>query len=232
MTLRVKIEVPADGGAPHEAEIIQVGQPPIVLAPGDAIDVTIWRGKTFEVREVAAGSKAALSAGQRELSRAINDLAGREAPTTVFKGANVGPSSLMGLKAPELSVVAEKAQLDARLLKLREFTATPAFAALDPTDRSLLQNQALVMDGYSSILCRRIERFNGRAFAEAVVESGAGAPLTALQVGLLSTATYNARLPVGPQVDKAIASARGEVDDFPLGKACDLSGEGTCEACQ
>ena len=21
-------------------------------------------------------------------------------------------------------------------------------------------------------------------------------------------------------------------DDFPLGKACDLSGEGTCEACQ
>lgn len=23
-----------------------------------------------------------------------------------------------------------------------------------------------------------------------------------------------------------------QADDFPLGKACDLSGDGTCEACQ
>jgi hypothetical protein len=33
-------------------------------------------------------------------------------------------------------------------------------------------------------------------------------------------------------LDQRIALFTPEDNDFPLGKACDLSGEGTCEACQ
>jgi hypothetical protein len=34
-------------------------------------------------------------------------------------------------------------------------------------------------------------------------------------------------------LDKIVSEALAPDDnDFPLGKACDLSGEGTCEACQ
>lgn len=38
----------------------------------------------------------------------------------------------------------------------------------------------------------------------------------------------------GEYIAAAIRSLAAEVDpdDFPLGKACDLSGEGNCEACQ
>lgn len=59
----------------------------------------------------------------------------------------------------ELRVIEEKAELDAKLLKLREFTATEKFASLDMAEQRLLQGQAVAMDGYSSILRRRIERF-------------------------------------------------------------------------
>ncbi len=34
------------------------------------------------------------------------------------------------------------------------------------------------------------------------------------------------------QIAHAIQTTPAESNDFPLGKACDLSGEGTCEACQ
>lgn len=86
----------------------------------------------------------------------------------------------------KLRAVAEKEELDGRLKTLREFTATETFAGLDPADQRLIQSQIIAMDGYSSILRRRIERF----------------------------------MP---------APADG---DFPLGKACDLSGDAVCEACQ
>lgn len=94
----------------------------------------------------------------------------------------------------EQRVIDEKSELDAKLPKLREFTATETFAGLDPADQRLLQSQALAMDGYSSILRRRIDRFTPTA--------------TASTHGLLSS------------------------EGFPLGKACDLSGEGGCDACQ
>jgi hypothetical protein len=47
--------------------------------------------------------------------------------------------------------------------------------------------------------------------------------------------------PVSPEMEAKIHAALGitptivtpvDDNDFPLGKACDLSGEGTCEACQ
>lgn len=36
------------------------------------------------------------------------------------------------------------------------------------------------------------------------------------------------------EIEAMVAAAKPHQDDndFPLGKACDLSGEGTCEACQ
>ena len=60
-------------------------------------------------------------------------------------------------------VIEEKAELDAKLLKLREFTTTEKFASLDMAEQRLLQGQAVAMDGYSSILRRRIERFTPAA---------------------------------------------------------------------
>jgi hypothetical protein len=37
--------------------------------------------------------------------------------------------------------------------------------------------------------------------------------------------------PVEAEQQPALAPAQDD-NDFPLGNACDLSGEGTCEACQ
>lgn len=37
---------------------------------------------------------------------------------------------------------------------------------------------------------------------------------------------------MGYELRTKLAAAPADNNDFPLGKACDLSGEGTCEACQ
>ena len=37
---------------------------------------------------------------------------------------------------------------------------------------------------------------------------------------------------MGYELRSKLAAQAAHDDDFPLGKACDLSGEGTCEACQ
>ena len=37
---------------------------------------------------------------------------------------------------------------------------------------------------------------------------------------------------MGYELRSKLAAKAAHDDDFPLGKACDLSGEGTCEACQ
>ncbi len=54
-------------------------------------------------------------------------------------------------------------------------------------------------------------------------------PATGEQVAI-----ENARNELWPLMGYELRSklASASVDDFPLGKACDLSGEGTCEACQ
>lgn len=56
-------------------------------------------------------------------------------------------------------VVEEKAQLDERLLSLRNFFTTDTFAALNIDERGRLEQQSRVMGEYSRILARRIENF-------------------------------------------------------------------------
>ena len=65
----------------------------------------------------------------------------------------------MTLEPHEQRVVAEKAELDERLGKLQAFLVTQRCCELPFDDRCLLAQQALVMEQYSQILGKRIERF-------------------------------------------------------------------------
>lgn len=66
----------------------------------------------------------------------------------------------MALESYQERVVAEKAELDERLGKLRAFIASDAFPALpEYQDMALLRQQAAAMQRYSDILARRIGRF-------------------------------------------------------------------------
>lgn len=56
-------------------------------------------------------------------------------------------------------VIDEKAELDARLLKLAAFRETPACEALDWVERADLAIQQDAMSSYSLALARRIGRF-------------------------------------------------------------------------
>lgn len=144
MTLRIKIEVPADGG-PYEAKITESnGNPARILAPGESVELHVHSSNSIYVTELPAGAKAAAE---------VN------APATIYKGANVGPSELMRFEAHELRVIAEKTDLDNKIAKLNAFTASPTFAAMDPADQRLLRSQLVAMGGYTETLRRRIERF-------------------------------------------------------------------------
>lgn len=56
--------------------------------------------------------------------------------------------------------------------------------------------------------------------------------------GLMAVPSTLDAVPASPElqaeIEAMVAAAKPHQDDndFPLGKACDLSGEGTCEACQ
>lgn len=89
------------------------------------------------------------------------------------------------LEPHEVRVLAEQAELSDRLSKLKAFIGSERFGAMPQEDRVLLSLQLGWMEGYSSILAARIDKFLVNA------------------------------------------------DDFALpAQACDLSGEGACEACQ
>lgn len=106
----------------------------------------------------------------------------------------------------ELRVMQEKTDLDEKRIKLRTFIEDrPKFFTLDVVDRTLLESQLHAMNGYSAILGQRIARF---------VPQSAHPAVAAMQ----------------PLSNDGTPAA--DPDDFPLGKACDLSGDGTCEACQ
>ena len=106
----------------------------------------------------------------------------------------------------EQRVMQEKTELDAKRIKLRAFIEDrPKFFTLDVVDRTLLESQLHAMNGYSAILGQRIDRF---------VPQSAHPAVAAMQ----------------PLSNDGTPAA--DPDDFPLGKACDLSGDGTCEACQ
>ena len=58
MTLKIKIEVPLDGG-PYEAQIAESnGNPSRVLAPGDSAEFYVHSGNSITVTELPAGTKA------------------------------------------------------------------------------------------------------------------------------------------------------------------------------
>lgn len=62
----------------------------------------------------------------------------------------------------EERVIVEKAEIDDKLAKLKEFCfdpGSPVFKALEPIDRDLLEDQYTVMERYSKILGDRIFRF-------------------------------------------------------------------------
>lgn len=62
MTLRIKIEVPADGG-PYEAQVAESnGNPARVLTPGECVEIYVHSGNQITVTELPAGTKAALDA--------------------------------------------------------------------------------------------------------------------------------------------------------------------------
>ena len=106
----------------------------------------------------------------------------------------------------ELRVMQEKTDLDEKRIKLRAFIEDrPKFFTLDVVDRTLLESQLHAMNDYSAILGQRIARF---------VPQSAHPAVAAMQ----------------PLSNDGTPAA--DPDDFPLGKACDLSGDGTCEACQ
>lgn len=56
-------------------------------------------------------------------------------------------------------VVAEKEELDAKLLKLAQFKNTETFANLSQIEQERLILQSQVMKLYSDILCTRINAF-------------------------------------------------------------------------
>lgn len=62
----------------------------------------------------------------------------------------------------EERVIVEKRELDEKLAKLKTFCfdpGSPVFKALVPADRDLLEDQYTVMEQYSQILSKRIDRF-------------------------------------------------------------------------
>jgi hypothetical protein len=58
--------------------------------------------------------------------------------------------------------VTEKAELDEKLTKLREFLSTKTFAGLDEAERDRLKVQASYMTAYSRVLGERIAAFSGQ----------------------------------------------------------------------
>lgn len=65
----------------------------------------------------------------------------------------------MALKPHEERVLAERAELADKCVKLEAFIASDAFKSVDILDRDLLEEQHNAMTGYLAVLDRRIERF-------------------------------------------------------------------------
>lgn len=62
MTLKVRIQVPKNSG-PYEAKVEQTGgAAPVVLEPGDEMEMYVHSGNEIKVTEVPLGTKASASA--------------------------------------------------------------------------------------------------------------------------------------------------------------------------
>jgi hypothetical protein len=65
----------------------------------------------------------------------------------------------MALEPFQQRVVAEKAELDMRIERLRAFLTTEIFASLDQAEQGRMTQQLSVMRDYSDILGERIRAF-------------------------------------------------------------------------
>lgn len=65
-------------------------------------------------------------------------------------------------------MIAERAQIQDRLTKLKAFTETDLYQSLEGAEKADLGYQAQLMRDLVGILDRRIERFSGKAFAQPI----------------------------------------------------------------
>lgn len=80
-------------------------------------------------------------------------------PKEQFDNAYLLIGDVSGLPPHQQRVVAEKAELDAKIEKLTAFIDTPIFEGLFTAEQTRLQCQITVMSAYSVILGDRIEAF-------------------------------------------------------------------------
>lgn len=80
-------------------------------------------------------------------------------PKAQFDGAYIEVGDVSGMPAHQQRVVAEKAELDSRLAKLKAFYPTKFFGGLPEAERIRLTDQGITMSTYSEILGERIQAF-------------------------------------------------------------------------
>lgn len=75
------------------------------------------------------------------------------------ESATIEMGDVSDLAPHQIRVIGEKAELDYKRKKLREFTKSPFFAKVDADERNRLSRQLLIMDDYSAVLGDRIRNF-------------------------------------------------------------------------
>lgn len=80
-------------------------------------------------------------------------------PKEVFEAAYIDIGHVSHLPPHQQRVIGEKAVLDDKLIKLRQFFDAPLFAGLPTDEQDRLQRQAVAMTMYSELLAARIAAF-------------------------------------------------------------------------
>jgi hypothetical protein len=80
-------------------------------------------------------------------------------PKEVFEASYIDIGHVSHLPTHQQRVIGEKAVLDDRLTKLRQFFGAPMFAGLSNDEQDRLQRQAVAMTVYSELLAARIAAF-------------------------------------------------------------------------
>lgn len=75
------------------------------------------------------------------------------------ESASVDLGDVTGLAPHQVRVIGEKAELDHKREKLKEFIYSPFFTRLDAEERNRLSLQLVCMDDYSAVLGARIRNF-------------------------------------------------------------------------
>lgn len=80
-------------------------------------------------------------------------------PAEQFERANVPVPEVEGKAPHQIRVIAERADLDARAERLRNFIMGDTFAGLPPDEQHRLRRQRMLMDELSAVLGERIAAF-------------------------------------------------------------------------